>query len=823
MVEALAALILKYRKPLLVVTLLVGLMCATSVPFLTFNFTPQQLFASSSDRASVREEVARTFGREDNLLAVLVVADEGRDVFDTSALSYTHQLTLGLRALEVPGFIAPRAAAGEDAPAARPTIKRAASITTMEVPRTSEDGALTTRPLAMTLLEARGADPHDPTVIFSPEEAARVRAFAMSEPLVQGRLVDERGSVSAVLLWLDDGLQEASDLERVNEAVQAVIDRAAVPPGYSVRVGGIPRVRVDVMHSLKREQLTFVPLTGFIYFLILIALFRRVAGALLPLGTVLLSVLATTAMLVLTDSPINIINNILPTMIFIIGISDSIHMLTRQAEEAERGLAPMDATRAMLRHTGLACLLTSATTAVGFVSLVSADTTILQRFGLQAAFGVLCAFVFTVLFIPTALSYLKPMRRISATAVPRRGALTPEALASAPWLERGLMVLARAVLRRPALFLIGGLLVTAGFGVLGSRVRIDTTLLEIYQESHPTYQTSVLMEERLGGILPVEISVKHPDKDHFKTPEAYAKLATLQQRAGAIDGVLATQSFVDFHQAARQALLGDVAERAVMPDSAEQIAQLHLLIEGPPDSRDGARAFITDDFSHARLLLRVSDFGAQRMIVVGDTLRAQLSELFPPAQGYTTVLAGDAYVASVSLDSFIRDLFASLLMASVIIFVMMTLVFRSLKLGLISVVPNLTPLIATFGYMGWAGITLNTTTIIIFAISLGLAVDDTIHFLARFKEELDRQPTTHDALMHTFYGAGRAILLTSVLLLTGLLVLLWSDFKPSVYFARLTAITIGGALLGDLLLLPPLLLYAYRDRERATEQRSADL
>lgn len=812
MYKVLSTLILEYRKAILIVTLVLGLMCAACVPFLQFNFTPQQLFESSSTREEDREEVAREFGREDNLLTLII---QGPDIYAPEALTYVHKLSLSLKQVNVE--LDAIKADGTKGTRTLQAIKRAESLTTLELPRATQDQALTTVPLAKVLLEAKGQSFEDPNVTLDAEIAAKLKAMAEQEPLLMGRVVDKKGELTTVLLWIQDEVQNASDLERVDEAIQAQLERLPPPPGYTVKVGGIPKVRVDVVRDLRREQLTFIPLTGLAYLIVLLLLFRAAAGAILPLGTVVLAVLATVALMVITGYPLNIINNILPPMIFIIGISDSIHMLTRQAEERELGLSHMAATKAMIRNTGAACLLTSTTTAVGFFSLFAADTNILKAFGWQAGFGVMFAYAATLFFLPAALVYFKPIERIKAKQGDQAKApidpLDPAGLDHAPILERGIVGLGRKVLAHPYISIIGGLVITGVFVFYGLKVEIDTTLLEIYHEDHPTYQTTLLLEQQLGGILPVEIVVKHPDRDHFKEPGPFAKLHAFEQRASAIDGVLSTQSMVDFHQAARVGLLGDPAQRQVMPDSREQIEQLQTLIEGPPDSNQGVRAYVTSDFKSARTLLRVQDFGAKRMIVVADELKAELNTLFPAKDGYKTIISGDAYVASISLDSFVRDLFYSLLLAMVIIFGMMAVVFRSLKVGLISIIPNVTPLVATLGYMGFMGIDLNTTTIIIFAISLGLAVDDTIHFLARFREESEQRETTYDALIYTYFGAGRAIMLTSVMLVMGLLVLMFSDFKPSSMFAKLTAITIGGALLGDLFILPPVLLLAYRKRK----------
>ena len=763
------------------------------LPWLQFDFTPQQLFASKKSFGTARDAIAQRFGREDNLY-LIIVESASDTIYTPQVLDYLHSLTLGLRRIE--------------------RARSADSITTFALPRAS-DGALTTRPVFEERMQAQGRDWLDPgEAKFDAETAQRLASVAKGEPLLQGRLVDQGGKRGVVFARIDDEIQSASDFEAFDQKVSQLLEALPPPPQVArIDQGGIPRVRAEIMESLKSEQITFVPITGTVYILVLLFLFRRPAGALIPLGTVALAAAYTVAMMVLTESPINIVNNVLITLIFIIGISDSVHMLTRQAEELELGRDKEGALKAMIEHTGLACLLTSATTAIGFVSLLAADAAILKDFGWQAAAGVMFAYVTTLLFLPPALSFLRPVRRTkSGMSAPGRVDLSRPLGAESPWLERGLVGLGRMVLGRPKAFIVGCLAVTAGFVALSTRVDVDAKLLEVYDKGHPTYRTTRMLEESFGGFLPVDISISHPEPDHFKSPEAFAHVKEFQDFAMTRPGFLASQSMVDFHQAARVALFGDQAQREVMPDSRAQIEQIQLLIEGPPDSRDGVRAFVNPRFDNARVLLRVADFGAKKMIVESEALGQKLDELFPPEQGYEVIIGGDAYVGSLALDSFIRDLLSSLMLASVIIFLMMTVVFRSIKMGLISVVPNLTPLMVTFGYMGATGVNLNTTTVIIFAISLGLAVDDTIHFLARFKEELPQHDTVYEALLYTYYGAGRAILLTSVLLLAGLGVLTMSTFIPTQQFGKLTAFTILGAVFGDLLLLPPILLLAYRKR-----------
>ncbi len=767
----LAELILRYRGAILVGFAVVAAVCFSRLPQLGFDFTPQQLFKSRSGLLDERERFAEVFGREDNLIFVVL---KTKDAFQPEVIQYARDITVEARKFEF--------------------LKAADSLATMELPRPGDQpGVLSTE----SVIPKEGA--------VSAEDAQKLRSVAEKEPIVRGQVVSEDGTTTVVLMWLNDDIQDVTVIRDAVEQINALLAARPPPNGTTTVVAGIPHLRQEIVESLKYQQMTFVPATGLAYLLILLVLFRRFSGVLLPLGVVAITCSLVVALMVLTGSSINIINNILPSLIFIIGVSDSIHMLVRDAEEIEDGADRMDAIRQMVSHTGVACLLTSTTTAVGFLSLLAAETDILKNFGWQAGTAVLAAYAVTLFFLPAALSFMRPVKRKS-----------PEPDAPEPFLERTLLRFGEHVLDHAKAYVLVCFMVASAAAWAGSSVVIDTILLEVYEPGHPTYENIVLLEEKLGGVLPVEISLRSEERDAFKDPGLFAKIHAIQTFAGKDPVARSTQSLVTYHQAARAALLGDPKQREVMPDSREQVEQLHLLIAGSPDSKLGPNRFITNDFREARVLVRVADEGARQQKRLGRELNAKLAELFPPESGITYSLTGDAYVASLSLSSFITDLFFSLLLAVVIIFAMMIFVFRSFKLGLISVVPNMIPLVMTFGYMGLMNIDLNTTTIITFSISLGLAVDDTIHFLARFQEELRHHPA-RQAVLNAYNGAGRAIMLTSVMLLVGLVVLLFSDFVPTRMFGTLTGITIFGAIFGDLVLLPPLLYLFFREPESEAE------
>ena len=484
MYRTLGQLIVRYRRWILPVVLMLAGFCALFVPNLEFNFTPQQFFKTDSNLGEYREEFADTFGREDNLL---VVSISGGDLFDGEALGLLRNATLSIRQLE--------------------PVKRAESIATFGIPRSGDSaGSMTVDPL---LDQEIRQDEEGAPMRVDDAQAERLRRLAMDEPLVRGRLISDSGEAAVILAWLDDDIQEVSKLRAANQQIEQLLAGYQLPDSLRIRTGGVPALRSEIIESLRSEQLFFLPMTGMIYLIVLVLLFRRPSGVLLPMGVVLMAVGATVALMVWTGSSINIVNNVLPTVIFIIGIADSIHLLTRQAEEAEGAAPDPEATRTMVETTGFACLMTSTTTAIGFISLLYADTTILKNFGWQAASGVMLAYFFTLFFLPPALSYLRPVRR------PSEGGGGSEVF---PALEDVLMDLADTILDHPWRVIAIGLSVCGLFGWFASWVVIDTTLLEVFQEDHPSYETTEYIEQNFGGFLPVEGSLTAESDGRFKDP-----------------------------------------------------------------------------------------------------------------------------------------------------------------------------------------------------------------------------------------------------------------------------------------------------------------
>jgi len=791
MFEHVGRLVVTHKKTILVGLFLATLASLALLPGLRFDFTPQALFEQKDEINAFAKSIRAEFGDDTNTLLVVWRGDEPGEVFEPTALADIRRITDWLEA-------------SDDA-------IRVTSLANMHLPRNertpSGEWSLNLGELVPSVDET------------NPALARQVAKWVNEEPLLERVVVSADGSKTTFVVELSEEARQINTLlgvvDRLN--TQLAIWEKDLDSHPDLELSGLPSVRVDIITALQKEQMRFLPITGVLMSLLLLWMFRRAAGVLLPITSVLLALAWTMAILVLIDQPINIINSVLPTLMMIIGLSDGIHLLSRASEEATVDRPREEIIVSTVKHMGMACFLTSLTTAIGFGSLVMARTEILQNFGLHTAMGVMLTYVSTLLFIPAMLTWMRPPVRSGLTAT------------SPGLIERGMVYISLYVRTYPKRqVVIGVALIGAAAAASVAWGNIDTRLLETFPEGHKTRVLTHEVEDEFSGVLPLIISIDAEEKGYFEAPENLQKLSTLAQTVKARDPemVLKTASVYDLLQVFRSAYLNDPSLRDTPFANRAQVKTVLRLYR--QDAEADVNRWLDPENRHALVSVRIRDLGAKRGKALVAIVVEEVEALFgegsaegvidakppPHRQKVQVRLAGDVYLASAGMMNFIYDLMSSLGMASFLIFGVMTLLFRSVRIGLISILPNILPLVGTSGWMALRGIELNTSTVIIFSISLGLAVDDTIHFLSRYKEERKQGFSINEAVERTYLGAGRAIVITSVVLICGLAVLLTTDFMPTRYFAELSGCTVIGALAGDLFILPACLILF--DKETAS-------
>lgn len=768
--QAFAELLLSYPALIfggLIISALGSLVLARG---LKFDFSPQSIYRGNDELLAYSEDFKRTFGYDDAVLLVLIQSTGAEDVLSVQSLQWQADFVEKLRVL--------------------PSVVRVDSLATIEAPRLTTSG-LALRPLIDQLTIDQSA-------------SDRIRTILENSQLVRGGMLSHDARLATVPIFLSPDLRDIEGLKKTVKEVEAILKQYPPPSQYRIMLSGLPAIRIQIVEDLARDMSTLIPIGGFAYLIVLVLMFRCLQGALLPLCAVGIGLTWTLATFALTHDSFNLVSNVLPILLMIIGVSSCVQILICYSEESSSGLDQWTAARDAITKMAAPCLLAALTTAVGFASLFTARSELLCRFGWQAAIGIAFQYISTLLTLGTLFRYCPPPTYVGMNE--SRPAL----------LTRTVAFLGHTVARHAWLTIGCATAILAVAVWLGSHVVINTyAVAETFTDSHPTIHTLRLIERELSGIMQLEISLTAKEPGSFLKPEIFHDVIKLEEEAKVCPGVLDVQSYADLYREVLHGWPGrhqTDTDLELVPLSEVGQTRLERTDEFADRFSDAFHyhTYISEDGMRARIRIRLREISSREMLDVIRSLEEKAAMVFPAGSPIETRITGDGCVNAKALTILIRDLFYSLLTASLVIFTLISLEFRSIHAGLIAALPNLTPLATTLGYMGLRGYEMNVGNVIAFTICLGLADDNTIYFLYRFRQELDACGDTIGAVRRAFLGTGRAIVLTSILLLVGMSVLLYSDFVPTRRFAELTIVTIVGNLLGVLLMLPACLVLFWK-------------
>ncbi len=829
----LAKLVTERRKLVIWVSVLVTLAFATQIPKLTADPAPESLLSSfeGEEYALIQQRFEEWFGKRRTAVLLLVEAD---DVLSRETLQQIHNLSLYF--------------------AEKPWVAKVAGITTLNIPRRvkgvtdddlddldgleevggpadegdlddlddldeGEDEADAQGNLEddvfNALLDIIESDPDrfpggiarvgpalsaelqtDPIIEgaeVTEEEAVELAAAIEGNPLLVGRLIDEDHTVAGIALQLPE--LDPREMTKAMDELREGLDRPEFQ-GIKVHVGGLPYLRSVIVSKMREDNLRLIPLTVLVCLLLLALSFRWVPGVLLPLGAVAITALVVVGGMGLFGEPMNVLNNVIVPLLIIIGISDATHLIQRYRDEVtdDEDTDRNAAGRRTVSAIAVAVMLTSATTAAGLASLVVSKTVMLRHFGITAAIGVMISYVVIITFVPAILTWATPPKRAEVRR--ERTSMFTNVTSS---LVAKLLHWRWAVLGATALF-------TVGAGYVASQITVDHALLDQFDETDPVYTTTLLIEEKLAGVRPLEVVLVSTEEDHFMDPEMVQTIQKIRNWAALRPEIIRSLSYGDMLRESYALLADDPSVRSENFKSTKQVKGLVTMMSQRKPSP--LSDWLTEDGKKARVQFKLRDVGAQATIRFLDALEEIIEGEFGDDETVSVSFTGDAYTGSRGQAAVVNDLLGSLLVAVLVIFLLLAFFFRSIRLGLLSIPPNLIPLVATMAYMVWREIPLNVSTVIIFSISLGLAVNGTIHVLARFREEMHTGIGREAALVRAARGTGRAIVISCVTLMAGFSVLLLSSFVPVRNFGELIAVTIGGCLVATLIVLPPLLRVA---------------
>ena len=640
-------------------------------------------------------------------------------------------------------------------------------------------------------------------------------------PLVSGLLVSEDLAAASAIVALhppesEDDVQEIQI--RAMAGVRSIL--ADLSPRYNVtlHVAGGPATKADFITLLARDMGVFVPLTMLLIGLVLALLFRSWRGVILPLATVLLAMLWTMALIAATGHSINTVTSLLPPLILAVGVGDAVHLLTAwQEARRKNGREPRDAVTEAVEETFGPCLLTTLTTGAGFGSLLASPIGPIGEFGMFAAAGSAIALVLSFTLLPALLS-LFPGPPPGPTETRPRPDDRPGVA------ERISVFLATTVIARPWQTLAAAVLVVAlAVGGAVTRLEVEVDFLRYFKSDHPTAKATEFFSQRLAGPVPLELVVEGPPGT-FGKPAELRRLAELQaqletlkisNRHGIlVDPVDRSISCADFVKLAHKLEGGPYT----IPDDPHRIATWGFYAALAEGGR-GARKLLSQDAGHARISARMHNIGSHESQALIARVRELFHDLYAGDPAYSLTVTGSAVIFLEISESITVSQLQSFGLALGLVFLSILVLFRSLRIALLSLVPNVFPICMTFGLMAAAGMTLNMNTAMVSSIAIGIAVDDTIHFLSVYTRERDRSADRTQAVLETCRRVGTACATTSMILCAGFGVSILASFYPTIHFGVLSAATIAAAYVGDFVILPALIV-AY-SRLRPPDQGQA--
>ena len=812
--------------------ILISLLAATQLPKLRFDFSPDAMLEFSDEEIAYQHSFEEKYGSNSNLFLLVFSAPES--IVNAKSLADLRDLTERVETVD--------------------GISGAYSLS--KVPDSSDAGA-------RALLRGKLPD-LIPDGELSPDQVEKIASRVETSDLLRGNLISANGQHALITISLPEDNASPEAFMPVFREIEAKIDqwRSDGERGaYAISYGGLPYIRAMTVDTMKREQLHLWPVVGLLYVIAMIVIFKSFWQAIMPLACIGCVILWSISIMVINDMPVTMINNTLPLLILVIGVTNGIYIIFRILDERRKG---KDKTKAIVDgvyRMALASLLTTSTTSIGFGSLLVAKAKILNGFGFITALAVMFIYVAIIFFMPQVLSLINldprrkkdvvsdgdengdhalPLETPASQEIPQVLPLEtqleaqkstlqeisqaqaletpasqeiPQALPletqqsasreaqqaqnaqktpSKPTLFDTFMEgVAHFTVKYRALIVAAAIILLIACVGVASQIRFNSKVNDVFQDTHPVSMTNALIEEHLGGMLPVEIDLTIDEPNGFRNVERLASICKLQREIVAIDGIISGISICDI-----------VAETGIDWDTPPNQTQLNAVFFGIKRFNPKQYAsFMTDDAQGMHISLRIPDNGyeksQQTLEKVDDAIQSSL-----PATGAKARFTGIGYNSTLGLDHFMSDLYSSLLTAFIIIFAILLVAFRSFWSGVVAILPNVLPLAMTLAFLPIYGYNFNTTSVLVFTISIGLAVDNSIHVIQRFRQEFRCERTVEDALVVALRSSGRAIIQSNLLLCSGLAVLLLSDFDPISRVGVLTMTTIGSALVISIILLP---------------------
>lgn len=706
------------------------------IPSLKIDFSIEHLFSKNDPAVERYFSFRDSFGREDNVITIIYEPDDGlrKELF-----------------VELEGLVYEI----EDLP----EVKNVLSI------------------FSLSDLDENAwiGDLYDEDETWDKNSVLKKLKYIQSDPSIGSRVLSKDLEYGAIIITLSDQANNHKDRTNLMDRIKGLTVETSPEWTYS----GVSVLRTEYVRYMLRDNFIFLPPIALILITMLSYIFRSWVFVLLPMITVLTTVLWLLGFMGLVGLEINIMTYVVPTLLFIIGVSDAIHIQARFRENmAKDNSSPKESMLITMMQMSKVIFLTSLTTAIGFIALTTTSINIVQEFGLEIALGVMIAWFISILVVPSGIMLFR------AFDDKNRSTFSPL-----------LYWLADTIPRRPWLFITIPLIISFTMIYKIKDVSTDASLMDDLRPKNKLYQDLKFTEKYFGGVLPFEVLISIDPSNNKKIiePEIFPYIDKVESLLRSEMEESRFFSLSTFLRSVKR-IRGDDVEAIYSQEMIERIIE--------EQSKQDLK-LVSNDRKMTRVTGLIENKTSSEMKKIYNKLDS-LSNSFPP---YLSIeCTGTTVVALRTNDYLVQSLVNSLGLALFFISIVMAVMFKARSILFASLVTNLIPIFTILGIIAWFGVSIRPPTAMTFAVALGIAVDDSLHFLLRYRKELRQGMNRVEAIKSTIINTGSALMITTTILVSGFSILLFSAFLPTYQFGLLSASMIGVALLCDITLLPALCL-----------------
>ncbi len=618
--------------------------------------------------------------------------------------------------------------------------------------------------------------------------------LARNQRFYSDQIINLKNGATFILISIDKSVLNSKDRDTTIKDIELIASQFSEHTGIELHYVGLPYIRTEVNGSVKEELKIFLVLSIVVTALVLLFFFRSWDAVVIPL--IIIGVIVTWSMgtLALFGYKITILTGLLPPVIVVIGIPNSVYLLNKYHQQISRYKNKARALSHVISKIGVNTLMTNTTTAVGFFVLMFTGVIDLEQFGLVAGINIMATFVVSLILIPAVFSYLP---------IPGERQLKHLDFKGIDFLLTNLDLLIHRH-RYRVLFVTSIIMIIAIIGVF--KLHSLTYIVDDVPENSQVKRDLHFFEENFSGIMPMEIIIDTGKKKGVLRQDFLEKVDELENHLQDNKYISKPVSIITMLKASRQAFYNNKPEYYDLPTKSDRNFILRYF-SGDSGQTSIVKSFVDSAQSKIRISLKVADIGSIRLdSLLQNVVLKKMNEVFEGTD-VTTRATGTTLLFVRSNNYLVNSLQSSLILAFIIIAILMGILLRNFKIVIISLVANIIPLVMTAAIMGYFEIALRPSTVIIYSVVFGIAVDSAIHFLARYRQEL----LLNDffvpiAISKSIRETGSSIIYTAVILFAGFIIFSWSDFVSTIMLGVLTSTTLLMAMLANLIVLPAMLM-----------------